>query len=99
MPQDTETRALEERIQTLAGAMEAFGHQQAELEKNLFDGMHDRFSAIDLALEGVATSGRGTDHDALDRIEARIASVTRQIEDMQGASGHDYTPSRQSMKH
>ena len=92
MPQDIETRGLEERIQTLAGAMEAFGHQQAGLEKSLFDGMHDRFSAIDRALEGVAASGRGTDHDTLDRIEARIASVTRQIEDMQAAGGRDYTP-------
>lgn len=92
MPQDFETRALEERIQTLAAAMEAFGAQQAGLEKNLFDGMHDRFSAIDRAIEGVALQSSGADTDALDRIEARIASFTRQIEDMQSAPSHDYTP-------
>ncbi|MEO0542942.1 MAG: peptidoglycan-binding protein [Pseudomonadota bacterium] len=92
MPQDRETRALEERIQTLAAAMEAFGAQQAGFEKSFFDGMHDRFSAIDRAIDNVALQSGGGVNDSLDRIEARIASVTRQIDELQTGSERDYSP-------
>ncbi|MEN0000827.1 MAG: peptidoglycan-binding protein [Pseudomonadota bacterium] len=97
MPQNMETRALEDRIQTLAAAMEAFGEQQAGLERSLAGGFDDRFSAIDRAIENLNRVDAGVDRDALDRIEARVVGLNRQLEDMQSGAGRDYAPMFEDM--
>ncbi|BCG91106.1 peptidoglycan-binding protein [Mesorhizobium sp. 113-3-9] len=85
LPESLSLRSLEEKVRTLAGAVDHFASQQQDDRGGDTLAMIDeRLDEISRAIVAstVAAQANSVDHEAFDRIEKRIDSLARQIEEV-----------------
>ena len=84
LPESLSLRSLEEKVRTLAGAVDHFARQQDGSRNVPFDVIEERLDEISRAI--VASSVSATtplfDPEPFERIEARITSLAHQIEEL-----------------
>jgi len=86
IPQSISLKTLEDKVRTLAGALDRFANGHSDVPGAAFNVIEERLDEISRAI--VASSMGGSDqHSALqvdqfERIEARISSLARQIEEL-----------------
>ncbi|TIL88992.1 MAG: peptidoglycan-binding protein [Mesorhizobium sp.] len=84
LPESLSLRSLEEKVRTLAGAVEHFARQQDNLGSSTFAMIDERLDEISRAIVAstVAAQANSFDPEAFERIEKRIASLAEQIEEV-----------------
>ncbi|PBC22415.1 MULTISPECIES: peptidoglycan-binding protein [unclassified Mesorhizobium] len=84
LPESLSLRSLEEKVRTLAGAVEHFAGQQDNRGGDTLAMIDERLDEISRAIVAstVAAQANSVDHEAFDRIEKRIDSLARQIEEV-----------------
>ncbi|SFU21080.1 localization factor PodJL [Mesorhizobium sp. YR577] len=86
LPESLSLRSLEEKVRTLAGAVDHFARQQENADANTFGQIEVRLDEISRAI--VASTAAATlpnfDPAPFERIEARISALARQIEEVAG---------------
>ncbi|AID27871.2 localization factor PodJL [Mesorhizobium sp. USDA 4775] len=84
LPESLSLRSLEEKVRTLAGAVEHFAGQQDNRGSDTLAMIDERLDEISRAIVAstVAAQANSVDHEAFDRIEKRIDSLARQIEEV-----------------
>ncbi len=86
LPESLSLRSLEEKVRTLAGAVDHFARQQENADANTFGQIEERLDEISRAI--VASTAAATqpnfDPAPFERIEARISALARQIEEVAG---------------
>lgn len=84
LPESLSLRSLEEKVRTLAGAVEQFAGQQDNRGGDTLAMIDERLDEISRAIVAstVAAQANSVDHEAFDRIEKRIDSLARQIEEV-----------------
>ncbi|NGN40157.1 peptidoglycan-binding protein [Mesorhizobium sp. CGMCC 1.15528] len=86
LPESLSLRSLEEKVRTLAGAVDHFARQQENTDANTFGQIEVRLDEISRAI--VASTAAATlpnfDPAPFERIEARISALARQIEEVAG---------------
>ncbi|TJW38160.1 MAG: peptidoglycan-binding protein, partial [Mesorhizobium sp.] len=84
LPESLSLRSLEEKVRTLAGAVEHFARQQDSLGSSTFAMIDERLDEISRAIVAstVAAQANSFDPEAFERIEKRIASLAAQIEEV-----------------
>ncbi len=95
LPDSLQIRPLEDKIRTLAGALDHFSRQQPAASPVSLTSIEDRLDEISRAIMATTVSVQATQHnpEPFERIEARISSLARQIEDsMAERSGPDLAP-------
>ena len=84
LPESLSLRSLEEKVRTLAGAVDHFSRRQEAVTPAAFAMIEERLDEISRAIVATAVSSQpepiSVDH--LERVEARIASLARQIEEL-----------------
>ncbi|QND58523.1 peptidoglycan-binding protein [Mesorhizobium huakuii] len=84
LPESLSLRSLEEKVRTLAGAVEHFAGQQDNRGSDTLAMIDERLDEISRAIVAstVAAQANSVDHEAFERIEKRIDSLARQIEEV-----------------
>ncbi|WP_027054477.1 peptidoglycan-binding protein [Mesorhizobium erdmanii] len=84
LPESLSLRSLEEKVRTLAGAVEHFAGQQDNRGGDTLAMIDERLDEISRAIVAstVAAQANSVDHEAIERIEKRIDSLARQIEEV-----------------
>ncbi len=84
LPESLSLRSLEEKVRTLAGAVDHFARQQDSLGSSTFAMIDERLDEISRAIVAstVAAQANSFDPEAFERIEKRIASLAEQIEEV-----------------
>ncbi|OBQ67900.1 peptidoglycan-binding protein [Mesorhizobium erdmanii] len=84
LPESLSLRSLEEKVRTLAGAVEHFAGQQDNRSGDTLAMIDERLDEISRAIVAstVAAQANSVDHEAIERIEKRIDSLARQIEEV-----------------
>ncbi|UVC15611.1 peptidoglycan-binding protein [Mesorhizobium onobrychidis] len=84
LPESLSLRSLEEKVRTLAGAVDHFARQQDNLGSSTFAMIDERLDEISRAIVAstVAAQANSFDPEAFERIEKRIASLAEQIEEV-----------------
>ncbi len=84
LPESLSLRSLEEKVRTLAGAVEHFAGQQDNRGSDTLAMIDERLDEISRAIVAstVAAQANSVDHEAFERIEKRIESLARQIEEV-----------------
>ena len=84
LPESLSLRSLEEKVRTLAGAVEHFASQQDNRGSDTLGMIDERLDEISRAIVAstVAAQANSVDHEAFERIEKRIDSLARQIEEV-----------------
>ncbi|RWP62410.1 peptidoglycan-binding protein [Mesorhizobium sp.] len=84
LPESLSLRSLEEKVRTLAGAVEHFARQQDSLGSSTLAMIDERLDEISRAIVAstVAAQANSFDPEAFERIEKRIASLAEQIEEV-----------------
>lgn len=84
LPESLSLRSMEEKVRTLAGAVDHFVSQQNNRGSDTFGLIDERLDEISRAIVAstVAAQANSIDHEAFDRIEKRIDSLARQIEEV-----------------
>jgi localization factor PodJL len=83
LPDSLSISSLEEKVRTLAAAVEQLARQKEMPGATTFEAIEERLDEISRAI--VASSAQpapGTDSGHLERIEARITSLSRQLEEL-----------------
>ena len=84
LPESLSLRTLEDKVRTLAGALDHFARKQDAQSEQTFDMIAERLDEISRAI--AASLGRGqaaaVDPAPFQRIEARMASLASQIEEL-----------------
>ncbi|MBS9721788.1 SEL1-like repeat protein [Tianweitania sp. BSSL-BM11] len=85
LPESLSLRTLEDKVRTLAGALDHFARKQDAQSEQTFDMIAERLDEISRAIAASLT--RGSTASAIDpapfqRIEARMASLASQIEEL-----------------
>ena len=81
LPDSRALRSLDEKVRTLAGAVDHFS-RQAGSPPGSFETIEHRLDEISRAIVASSVSGRTTPSEPFERIEARIAALAQQIDDM-----------------
>ena len=84
LPESLSLRSLEDKVRTLAGALDHFIEQQGGRTTETFGLIEERLDEISRAIVG-ATVAAQTQHfnpEPFERIEARISALARQIEEV-----------------
>jgi localization factor PodJL len=89
LPESLSVRSLDDRVRALAGSVEQFAHQYGSTMPGAFSLIEQRLDEISRA---IAASGPGAqpvsfDPEPFQRIEARVASLARQIEELTEEQG------------
>lgn len=98
LPGSDHVLAMENQVRTLAAAMEQMASQQAAVSPAQMNAIEQRLSDMADAISAMPepNGDNGMNQDALDRIEARIASIAKQIDEHAKAPANDqerdYTP-------
>ena len=88
LPESLSMRSLEEKVRTLAGAVDHFARQQDWIGKDTFDAIEQRLEEIGRAIVASAVSANASfDTDVFSRIEARMTALAEQIEELTGQEG------------
>ncbi|TPK97750.1 peptidoglycan-binding protein [Mesorhizobium sp. B2-4-12] len=84
LPESLSLRSLEEKVRTLAGAVDHFASQQDNRSGDTLAMIDERLDEISRAIVAstVAAQANSVDHEAFERIEKRIDSLARQIEEV-----------------
>lgn len=84
LPESLSLRSLEEKVRTLAGAVDHFASQQDNRGSDALGMIDERLDEISRAIVAstVAAQANSFDHEAFERIEKRIDSLARQIEEV-----------------
>ncbi len=84
LPESLSLRSLEEKVRTLAGAVDHFARQQDSHAAAPFDLIEERLDEISRAIVASATSAAAPffDPEPFERVEARVTSLARQIEEL-----------------
>ncbi|AEH90976.1 peptidoglycan-binding protein [Mesorhizobium opportunistum] len=84
LPESLSLRSLEEKVRTLAGAVDHFASQQDNSGSDTLAMIDERLDEISRAIVAstVAAQANSLDHEAFERIEKRIDSLARQIEEV-----------------
>ncbi|RJT38792.1 peptidoglycan-binding protein [Mesorhizobium waimense] len=84
LPESLSLRSLEEKVRTLAGAVDHFVSQQSNRSSDTFGMIDERLDEISRAIVAstVAAQANAFDAEPFERIERRIASLAQQIEEV-----------------
>ncbi|MGX9180457.1 peptidoglycan-binding protein [Mesorhizobium sp. BHbdii] len=84
LPESLSLRSLEEKVRTLAGAIDHFARQQDNRGSSTFAMIDERLDEISRAIVAstVAAQANSFDPEPFERIEKRIASLAQQIEEV-----------------
>ncbi|QIA25632.1 SEL1-like repeat protein [Mesorhizobium sp. AA22] len=84
LPESLSLRSLEEKVRTLAGAVDHFARQQDNRGSSTFGMIDERLDEISRAIVAstVAAQANSFDPEPFERIEKRIASLAQQIEEV-----------------
>ncbi|HEY6633765.1 MAG TPA: peptidoglycan-binding protein [Rhizobiaceae bacterium] len=84
LPQSPSFSSLEEKVRTLAGALDHFIEQQGGRATQTFAHIEERLDEISRAIVSatVAVQQQHVDPEPFERIEARISALARQIEEV-----------------
>lgn len=84
LPESLSLRSLEEKVRTLAGAVDHFASQQDNRGSDTLGMIDERLDEISRAIVAstVAAQANSFDHEAFERIERRIDSLAQQIEEV-----------------
>lgn len=84
LPESLSLRSLEEKVRTLAGAVDHFARQQDNHGSSTFGMIDERLDEISRAIVAstVAAQANSFDPEPFERIEKRIASLAQQIEEV-----------------
>ncbi len=84
LPESLSLRSLEEKVRTLAGALDHFIEQQDGRTTQTFGLIEERLDEISRAIVGatVAAQQQQMDPEPFERIEARISALAKQIEEV-----------------
>ncbi|MET3578321.1 localization factor PodJL [Mesorhizobium robiniae] len=84
LPESLSLRSLEEKVRTLAGAVDHFARQQDSRGSGTFGMIDERLDEISRAIVAstVAAQSNSFDPELFERIETRIASLAQQIEEV-----------------
>jgi localization factor PodJL len=85
---DAETlRGMEDKIRVLAGAVDQFAQQRADIGPDILDAIDARLGEIATAISASASPAPASyDTEPLERIEARIAALAKQMTELAEAS-------------
>lgn len=85
---DAETlRGMEEKIRVLAGAVDQFAQQRADIGPDILDAIDARLGEIATAISASASPAPASyDTEPLERIEARIAALAKQMTELAEAT-------------
>ena len=100
LPESLSLRSLEEKVRTLAGALEHFIEQQGGHASQTFAHIEERLDEISRAIVGatVAAQQHHADPEPFERIEARISALARQIEEVaEDRPGNEVTEHLQAL--
>jgi localization factor PodJL len=92
LPDSLPLRALDDKMRKLSGAVEQFVQHQDARQPQSLNAIETRLDEISRAIVASAASSAsgGADAEQMKRIEARISTLSRQIEDSaQGSSFHE----------
>ncbi|WP_127595659.1 peptidoglycan-binding protein [Nitratireductor alexandrii] len=81
LPDSMSLHSLEDKVRSLATALEHFAAQTGQPDSGLIDKLEDRLDEISRAIAASAGSP-SVDHAPLDRIEARISALAELLEDV-----------------
>ncbi|MBL0936634.1 MAG: SEL1-like repeat protein [Rhizobiaceae bacterium] len=84
LPEPAAMRALDDKLKVLAAAMDRFAQKQGPLGDGALSLIDERLDEISRAIAASAGTGRGliVDGKPFDRIEARIGSLAKQIDEL-----------------
>ena len=84
LPESLSLHSLEDKVRTLAGALDHFIEQQGGRTTQTFAHIEERLDEISRAIVGatVAAQQQHVDPEPFERIEARISALARQIEEV-----------------
>ncbi|MEO5757021.1 MAG: peptidoglycan-binding protein, partial [Mesorhizobium sp.] len=84
LPESLSLRSLEEKVRTLASAVDHFASQQDNRGSDTLGMIDERLDEISRAIVAstVAAQANSFDHEAFERIEKRIDSLAQQIEEV-----------------
>ncbi|CCV14748.1 peptidoglycan-binding protein [Mesorhizobium sp. STM 4661] len=84
LPESLSLRSLEDKVRTLAGAVDHFASQQDNRSSGTFGMIDERLDEISRAIVAstVAAQANSFDPEPFERIEKRIASLAQQIEEV-----------------
>lgn len=84
LPESLSLRSLEDKVRTLAGAVDHFASQQGRRGGDVYGMIDERLDEISRAIVAstVAAQSSAFDPAPFERIEQRIAALARQIEDV-----------------
>ena len=84
LPESLSLRSLEEKVRTLAGAVDHFANQQGGRTGDTFAQIDERLDEISRAIVASTVAAQATAFDPapFERIEQRIAELARQIEEV-----------------
>ncbi|BCG97698.1 peptidoglycan-binding protein [Mesorhizobium sp. 131-2-1] len=84
LPESLSLRSLEEKVRTLAGAVDQFASQQSNRGSDTFGMIDERLDEISRAIVAstIAAQANAFDPEPFERIEKRIASLAQQIEEV-----------------
>ena len=84
LPESLSLRSLEEKVRTLAGAVDHFVRQQERRGPETFSLIEERLDEISRAIVASAAAAHQPNFDPVpfERIEARISALARQIEEV-----------------
>ncbi|MER9231923.1 peptidoglycan-binding protein [Mesorhizobium sp. M0622] len=84
LPESLSLRSLEEKVRTLAGAVDHFARQQDNRGSDTFSQIDERLDEISRAIVAstVAAQANSFDPEPFERIEKRIDSLAQQIEEV-----------------
>jgi localization factor PodJL len=100
LPESLPLRALEEKVRTLAGALDHFIERQDGRSNQTFAQIEERLDEISRAIVGatVAAQQQHMDPVPFERIEARISALARQIEEVaEDRSGNELAQHLQAL--
>ncbi|RST86910.1 peptidoglycan-binding protein [Aquibium carbonis] len=88
LPDSRALRSLDEKVRTLATAVDHFSHQSTT-PVHSFETIEQRLDEISRAIVASTVSGRSMPAEPFERIEARISALAQQIDDMssEGVAG------------
>ncbi|MBX3578562.1 MAG: SEL1-like repeat protein [Rhizobiaceae bacterium] len=84
LPESLSMRSLEDKVRTLAGAVDQFARQQEGVSAASFGQIEERLDEISRAIvaTSLAANTPSFDPQPFERVEARISSLARQIEEL-----------------
>lgn len=86
LPDSRALRSLDEKVRTLAGAVDHFS-RQAGNPVDSFEAIEHRLDEISRAIVATSVSGRPMPTEPFERIEARIAALAQQLDEMSAEAG------------